>query len=523
MSVLMRWIQKKLYSYWHWEDRVEQHDEQEKQGKQEQPQNTCGREGQPQMVLTLHDLQRTMDPLIAAQVYNNSHSLLTRLPEELLLCILHYIGDDMLTLFCLRRVSRVFRRLIYEPDIWKYMYEPEKWNYMSNPFPRMFAYLDETGWDVPIDNKLRQRLQRDGMCDKCILWCDVSVKGWFGQIIEAFKGTRDGFLGCKFQSQLGSGLHYDACDSHRDVLAFPPSKQQPDKRERRCLGCQGAVQLCEHIHISWAAIETHITNWQRRKPEDWKACFDHFDVECHDPSHDTRCTAEEAPTWPRARLQSAASNKNLVVLNLEWKPHSGLHAFTLTPDGRAPASELRALFQRYRQGVADILLPSYPSNPLPEMACFGPTKCGCLHYEKGDNKRPSAADLSNHASFFFGDDRTCGCRGGHKYNRDHGYGQNGQRIDMGKHWPMGTCNSVCLVTTYQRDVLVCHKIDRNKIKPTHEWFHAMDPETYPRRRANYGLPLCKDKGCMNYYRRPKFFKCSYEDFTFGFGFLHSLI
>lgn len=260
MSVLMRWIQKKLYSYWHWEDRVEQHDEQEKQGKQEQPQNTCGREGQPQMVLTLHDLQRTMDPLIAAQVYNNSHSLLTRLPEELLLCILHYIGDDMLTLFCLRRVSRVFRRLIYEPDIWKYMYEPEKWNYVSNPFPRMFAYLDETGWDVPIDNKLRQRLQRDGMCDKCILWCDVSVKGWFGQIIEAFKGTRDGFLGCKFQSQLGSGLHYDACDSHRDVLAFPPSKQQPDKRERRCLGCQGAVQLCEHIHISWAAIETHITN-----------------------------------------------------------------------------------------------------------------------------------------------------------------------------------------------------------------------------------------------------------------------
>lgn len=93
---------------------------------------------------------------------------------------------------------------------------------------------------------------------------------------------------------------------------------------------------------------------------------------------------------------------------------------------------------------------------------------------------------------------------------------------MGKHWPMGMCKSVCLVTTYQRDVLVCHKIDRNKIKPAHEWFHAMDPETYPRRKANYGLPLCKDKGCMNYYRRPKFFECSYEDFTFGFGFLHSL-
>lgn len=456
------------------------------------------------MLLTLRDLQRTMDPLIAAQVYNNNCNPLGRLPEELLLHILHCLGDDILTLYCLRRVSRRFRRLIYQPDIWKYM---------LLPLSRRFMSTTEASWDLPVYVKehLRRHLQRDGMCDKCILWCDVSVKGWFRQFIQAsnLHANRPqipwGF--CKFEYPLRPSLYCDACGIHQDVQAFSSSNQQPYKRERRCLGRQGAVQLCEHVHVSWAAVEAHIADWQQRKPGDWQACFDHFDIECHDPSHDTRCTAEEAPTWPRVRLQSAAFHPNLVVLNLEWKPHSGLDAFTRTPDGRAPASELRELFQRYRQGPAGILLPSYPSNPLPEMTCFDTTKCICLHYEMGANKKSSAANPPRHASFFR-DDWRSGCHAYHYLYRGHGVGGNGGRVDMSKHWPRGMRNSVCLVTTYQRDVLICHKTNRTKINPTHDWFHAMDPDTYPRPYAGHALPLCKDKDCMNYYRRPRSLRCN---------------
>lgn len=481
----MRWAQK-LYPCGRQERLGEQDNEQKKHEQQEQP----------RILPTLSDLQRIMDPLIAAQVYNNNYGPLCRLPDELLLRILHGLGDDILTLYCLRRVSRSFRRLINEPDIWKHM---------LLPLSDRFRYTTEAYWSLPVDLKkhLRQRLQSDGMCDRCKLWCDVPVNGWFRQIIQAsnLDVNRYRVYGtCKFGFGFlpGSRPHCDACGSYQ-VSSSPSSSHQRHKRERRCLACEGAVQLCEHVHISWATIEAHITDWQQRKPGDWQACYDDFDVACQDPSHDTRCMAEEAPTWPRTRLQSAASDQNLVVLNLEWKPHSGPDAFTRTPDGRAPASEPRELFRRYRKGPAGTLFPSYPSTSLPEMACFDPTKCSCLHYEKGDNKRPSVIDLSKHASFFR-NDWPSGCRALHFYCRGHGYGRNGERIDMTKHWPS---NSVCLVIAYQRDVLVCHKTDSNKFKPTHEWFHAMDPSTHPRPSANHALPLCRDKDCMNYYRRPK--------------------
>src|SRR6266566_1788962 len=186
----------------------------------------------------------------------------------------------------------------------------------------------------------------------------------------------------------------------------------------------------------------------------------------------------------------------MVVLNLEWAPHSGFDAFTRTPEARIPASELRAMFQRYRLGPASRLFPSYPLGSLPEMTCFTPTKCDCVHYETGDIKRSPKVGYCD----------------GHYCYRQHGKGKNGQIVRMRIHSPKGVNtflslkhveNSTCLVTTYQYDILVCKKTDSNKVKPTHEWLHAMDPDTYSHPHASHFLPLCKDKACINYYRRPK--------------------
>lgn len=207
-----------------------------------------------------------------------------------------------------------------------------------------------------------------------------------------------------------------------------------------------------------------------------------------------------------------------MVLNLEWRPHNGFNAFTRTVRDQAPASELRTLFQKYRHGAAGILLPSYPSSLL-EMICFDPTKCSCLYYETGSDKildgtDPSEQGSSFHYEGFFDrerkkipmDERFGGYYGlAHHYRQVYGMGYNSGIVSMGKHWSRG--GSVCLVTTYQRDVLICFKTDHSKIYPTHFWFHAMDPDTYPRPHGGHALPICKDKSCMNYYRRPRITPC----------------
>ncbi|KAI1165941.1 hypothetical protein F5B18DRAFT_609249, partial [Nemania serpens] len=250
------------------------------------------------------------------------------------------------------------------------------------------------------------------------------------------------------------------------------------------MGRQGAVRLCEHVCISWITIEKHIIKWQRRKPGDWQACFDHFNIECHHRSHNTRCTAESSPTWPRARLQSGVDD--WVVLTFEWAPHSGFDFFTFTPDGRMPASELRELFCKYRQGLAGMLLPSQHPGSIPEMACFR-DDCTCVHYKTGDDEtqQRTIERLPCHAA-------------SHSITRQ---GQIVKRVSMSRHGPKGL-DSTCLITTYQLEIPICRKTDRRgTVNPTHEWLHAMDGNTYPHPIARGVMPLCKDKDCVNYYRR----------------------
>ncbi|KAF5011671.1 hypothetical protein FDECE_2246 [Fusarium decemcellulare] len=58
-----------------------------------------------------------MDPLIARQVYNWENSYLYRLPDELIIDILRELRDDETSFFCLRQVSRRWRRLINDAEL----------------------------------------------------------------------------------------------------------------------------------------------------------------------------------------------------------------------------------------------------------------------------------------------------------------------------------------------------------------------------------------------------------------------
>ncbi|KAK5651068.1 hypothetical protein OQA88_13716 [Cercophora sp. LCS_1] len=308
-----------------------------------------------QMPLSLRELESTgMDPLVAAHVHNVNHSPINRLPDELMLRILRCLGDDQLTVLCLRRVARRFRRIIDDPEIWKII----RVDYLLRISGHIFEMVDRFPKDIR--EELWRRIQKDGMCDKCHMLRpsapDNPDSGWL-------QCPRR----CPAVSRSPLGLHCDGCSSGGYDTTHP------------CLGRHGAVRLCEHVKISWADMEPYLSEWQQQQQDphhDGQACLDGFSVECRDLSHDTRCRAEDAPTWPRASLKTEAHRTSewVVVLTLEWKPHSGFDVFSLTSDRRAPASEMRTLFQRHRQGAADILFPSFPQLPFPEMACFRDTE-----------------------------------------------------------------------------------------------------------------------------------------------------
>lgn len=430
---------------------------------------------------TSPDSERTIDPLIAVRLHNKKHSRILQLPEEVLLQIVsHCCSDDsIVTLYCLRRVSQTFRCLIYEPSIWKYTSTP--------PPADNDMYETEYFWNLPTEQwkQLKQHLLRDGLCTECKL-----IR--LGHYIP----------GCKFYSETSRSLYCQKCDSLHDTHEFSLSSTDTE-RGRQCLGRQGGVQLCEHVHIYWADIENHITYWKEAKSRGyWRHCLDSFNIECRDPSHKTHCSAGLPTTGPRARL---ASTWEGVVLDLEWKAHSGLMTLAITPDGHArlPAPELRALFERYRAGTGGILFPSYPcANSLPEMTCFSRPGCVCVHYED-ISAPPPRYDYSGGAFLtpFVDSGGWTGCRASHDY-------QNDSVLSHSRHWEVD--GPVCVLTTYSCTIRICCKKD-TKVNPSHEWLHAMDPDTYDTPHAGDQRFLCKNRDCMAYYRRPGVHTCSNPD------------
>lgn len=481
--------------------------------------------------LILHTLQRTTDPLIASQAYNNRFCPLTRLPEELLLNVLDFLRGDDVTLCCLRITSRVFLRLLHsQSKFWTMQIS------ISVPLSLGHGMLLQ----------FRRVLQRDGRCENCRRWNNAHVRSCLDPCkfrVSCLRGWPR-FFGCEYWYLDYGRPHCSACDTDHDVCEFPLAYQQPPRAQylgpQLCLGQQGSVQLCDHVHIAWASVSAHIDDWRRRRqkrregggPEksgeedNWQACLDNFKIECHDPAHDTRCTASEAPTWPRARLGTSSGfslrDPDIVVLYLEWTPHGRIDALIPTADGRIPATELRALFRRLRRtGPADILYPPGRPEALPEMACFTPSFP--IHYEMEEHEErnedaentpppppprsvPSPSSKQRELSPY------CGRIRGNSL-----IGKNSRRLDIRPHWLSDANNtsntSQCLIVSYQKAIMVCQTKALTdpavKLVPSHHWLHAMDPRTYPHQQAEQFRPQCRDEFCTNYYQREKgYYSCS---------------
>lgn len=249
----------------------------------------------------LDHLQRTMDPLIAAQVYNNHHSPLHWLPDETLLLTFRYLKNDPVTLYCLRRVSRRFRRLINEPSAWTFGERP------STP-------LDWRIWQVPESDRLMwnetKQLQRylrtDGMCDECKLSCDVPVQGWARRLKQTlmpplhYAAYTNWPPSCKFGTfdRGGARLHCSGCNVHhvRGAFSWISGAHWEHGAERRCVAHQGAVKVCDHVGITWRTVDKHIAIWEKYKPGDGRMA-----------GLPRQLQGRVSPSQPRHRLQFLGS------------------------------------------------------------------------------------------------------------------------------------------------------------------------------------------------------------------------
>lgn len=162
------------------------------------------------LLAALHKLQCNMDPLIAAQVYNSRFCPLTsRFPDELLLCILDFLHDDVVTLSCLRMASRKFLYIIGNQLL------------RQDPFSDLYhpSLLSE----VP-KGQFRRLIQRDGRCTDCRQWnetCDPRYSdrckfrprsAWVEDFAEYIRLCRK--------------LHCYACDSLHSACEFSFENRQ---------------------------------------------------------------------------------------------------------------------------------------------------------------------------------------------------------------------------------------------------------------------------------------------------------
>ncbi|KAH8766727.1 hypothetical protein F5883DRAFT_522236 [Diaporthe sp. PMI_573] len=490
-----------------------------------------------------------VDPLLAAINHNKDFSLLLKLPDEMLLKIVHFLQLDIPSIYCLRRVCRRLRCLIDDktidsPYLWVSMM-PQSGTHML--YPDRFVTKENTqssaSWLPPRRNAMQEfnaTIRKQTLCEPC-------------QAAHQEKMLPNG---CVFKETPERYIHCAGCEAHHTSYAFSHTQRQRAPENRICIGREGDLRLCKHVSIKWADIEAHLV--ESRGKRNFLEAVSDFHVVCKHPSHNFPCksTSRVAPseascndqTRPCARLHFNRFKpldpwrySTQIWLVMCWKPFSSSKSLTAPENGKIEATKLRELFREYGKDAARYIVPGPSQNPLPEMLCFDPDKCGHILYRNGKapldtsferlwTPHPSSKngpvtmtevaldEDHNDPSRFAGLGWT-----DHYVEFDEARGQSGIYVYECDEKHHGEGSTRCLMTSYRRTISLGH-IDRLRpwpaaLNPNHQWFHAIDQGSYPSMQAEDGglwskvlsyfqeddtksRPSCRDTACRNYYQSP---------------------
>jgi hypothetical protein len=299
-----------------------------------------------------------MDPLIAAGFRNLAHSPLCRLPEELLLDIMKRL--DIVSIQCLRRVSRLFLRLFSSPtfrsscdnsnhplDSYEHWYEPT----------RSFTWSKE--FQVLLDKDLTD------YCENC-----------------RTRRTHPSWTS-KSNVVTTTYLHCSGCCADHPACLFSKIQRSTPSKTRVCIGREGFVRVCEHQVVTWKEVIQTGLQLARLDTEFATVFLKKCHRESHFPRHHVKDTSliNRQQIYPEIHI--TGSRKRRVYIDLTWDGHLYLPDTGFDEEGYnkiATPSLIREQLKQFRQGTAEFIVPEFSPGRLIEMHCFDPNRCSCLRY-----------------------------------------------------------------------------------------------------------------------------------------------
>ncbi|KAF5722392.1 hypothetical protein FMUND_2904 [Fusarium mundagurra] len=411
-------------------------------------------------------------------------SMLQRLPDEVLLVIVSYISGpkdeaSLFAFFALRQVSRRFRRLLQADDFISHPFSRKgccqmctdgfKDKHTSQFWPpsgrHCFQYTSVrevkiTGGALVI--KRRWRAGRLGDFIRSSTTCKDCQESREARLKAGYSTT------CKFSpDDSQSFLHCHSCEMDHPSLCFSQDQAKLPSG-RVCIANQGYIRICEHKKLTRADINLLLPS---RVPDDALV----FVTSCDHPDHKVTCSDNSDYTDQTPRVFATNPGGSGVMLHILWQGHSGSDRSILHESGYLHRHKLNNSLRKIRQKGGHLLLPQRGPNTLPEWRVIAEFD----HSEVVSSEK----DLI----------RLRGGWGFMNRQRQHNLSLLGpERIACGH------CkyDKSCIVVNYHRKIRFS---DRGLSCAPHDWFHAIDRESYVY-NGPAGVPeTCNINACRNKY------------------------
>jgi hypothetical protein len=458
-----------------------------------------------------------MDPLIAAGFHNLTCSPLCRLPEELLLDIM--VQLDLLSIQCLRRVSRLFLRL-YSSPIFRNSYN------ISKSYPASYEHWYEPKYQLHDSwrKTLPVLLNRDltGYCEDCQR--RRIHQSWTNKSIALTQEY----------------LHCSGCNIDHPICLFSKIQRLIPPITRVCIGREGFVRLCYHKIITWEKIIQTSLQLAKLNTNSANVLLSQCGHSSHFPKHHNKHPFLTNQQTICPAITVTGNRNSRIFIELIWYGHLCLPDIGFDDEGNnnmAIPYLMRQQLRQFRQGTAEFIVPEIYPGRLLEMNCFDPNRCSCLRYT-GVEQLPKGWQLTPCQEFeFLAGLRTltrcsefehlaCRRRPSSRLGSLRSFENNKEeslheQLRTESHYigvqttgtihegssrvivciePCPTENR-CLQIRYKRFITIIPEMRRTSYI-TWAWCQALDPDSYNLTDDNetFGILWCRQPNCKNYYK-----------------------